>query len=79
MSTQRSLFKLANVAGYNDLPDSLLAQGKIANQLALSAVQSNADFACVGFEVFYFEIADGQEVPLDKCRSAVDGYSYRRS
>ena len=79
MSTQRSLFQLANVAGYNDLPDSLLAQGKIANQLALSAVQSNADFACVGFEVFYFEIADGQEVLLDKCRSAVDGYSYRRS
>lgn len=79
MSTQRSLFQLANVAGYNDLPDSLLAQGKIANQLALSAIQSNADFACVGFEIFYFEISDGQEVPLDRCRSAVDGYSYRRS
>jgi len=79
MSTQRSLFQLANVAGYNDLPDSLLAAGKIANQLALSAVQSNADFACVGFEIFYFEVADGQEVPLDKCVSAVDGYSYRRS
>lgn len=77
MATQRNLFQLANVAGFLDIPDSLIAAGSVINSLSLAGIQSNADFAACCFEMFYQELQDGDSVA--KVQSAVDGYVYQSS
>jgi len=77
MPTQSSLFQLANIAGYTDLPDSAITAGQSAFALLMMAIQANADFAACSPELFYDECENGDTVPLHQ--SSRDGYNYQRS
>jgi hypothetical protein len=76
MATQRSVFQLANIAGYTDLPDSAILAGDSAFAFLLMAIQADADFGVCSPELFYDEVQDGQTVPLHQ--SSRDGYNYQR-
>jgi len=63
-------------SGLVDLPDAVLAAGKMAAGYLLLPINRNTQFGATIPEVFYGEYKHGDTVPLPV--STVDGYNYQR-
>lgn len=68
---------LSKVPGFNDTPDSVLTQNKVALGVHVAAISDNAAFGLVRPEFFQATYFDGDDIPLPV--SSVDGYQYSRS